>query len=63
MIRCENERAGVYLPALCEKQRSNPRRAMIELLSNGAAPGPVSPQSEDVVASASAPASAPSPSF
>ncbi|KAL3531745.1 hypothetical protein ACH5RR_005266 [Cinchona calisaya] len=51
---------GVYLPSLCETQRSNPRRAMIELLSNGAAPGPVAPQSaENLVADA--PASAPSP--
>ncbi|XP_073034264.1 uncharacterized protein [Primulina eburnea] len=34
---------GVYLPALCEKQRSNPHRAMLELLSSsgGAAPGPM----------------------
>ncbi|KAI3732326.1 hypothetical protein L1987_63530 [Smallanthus sonchifolius] len=31
---------GVFLPDLCEKQRSNPRRAMIELLSSGAAAGP-----------------------
>ncbi|GKB42381.1 PAR1-like protein [Tanacetum coccineum] len=27
---------GVYLPDLCEKQRTNPHRAMIELLSSGA---------------------------
>nr|CAD1819391.1 unnamed protein product [Ananas comosus var. bracteatus] len=33
---------GVFLPDLCETQRSNPRRAMAELLSSGAAPGPVS---------------------
>ncbi|GAB2298806.1 hypothetical protein Dimus_032884 [Dionaea muscipula] len=32
---------GVFLPDLCEKQRSNPRRAMAELLSSGAASGPV----------------------
>ncbi|KAI3819062.1 hypothetical protein L1987_12884 [Smallanthus sonchifolius] len=31
---------GVFLPDLCEKQRSNPHRAMIELLSSGAAAGP-----------------------
>ncbi|KAL3536468.1 hypothetical protein ACH5RR_004929 [Cinchona calisaya] len=48
---------GVYLPALCEKQRSNPHRAMIEHWSNGAAPGPVAPQSDDLVADA--PASSP----
>ncbi|KAL4355484.1 hypothetical protein GQ457_06G026170 [Hibiscus cannabinus] len=32
---------GVLLADLCEAQRSNPRRTMIELLSSGAAPGPV----------------------
>ncbi|GAB2298808.1 hypothetical protein Dimus_032886 [Dionaea muscipula] len=32
---------GVFLPDVCEKQRSNPRRAMAALLSSGAAPGPV----------------------
>ncbi|XP_059647131.1 uncharacterized protein LOC132293608 [Cornus florida] len=32
---------GVFLPDLCEKQRTNPRRAMIELLSSGATAGPV----------------------
>ncbi|CAA2975102.1 uncharacterized protein LOC111365757 [Olea europaea var. sylvestris] len=33
---------GVYLPALCEKQKSNPHRAMMELSSSGdVAPGPV----------------------
>ncbi|WVZ17609.1 hypothetical protein V8G54_010591 [Vigna mungo] len=26
---------------LCEKQKTNPRRAMVELVSSGAAPGPV----------------------
>lgn len=35
--------AGVFLPDLCERQRSNPHRAMAELLSSGAAAGgPVS---------------------
>ncbi|XVE61991.1 hypothetical protein DITRI_Ditri06bG0082700 [Diplodiscus trichospermus] len=33
---------GVFLPDLCDAQRTNPRRTMIELLSSGAAPGPVS---------------------
>ncbi|PIN24863.1 hypothetical protein CDL12_02377 [Handroanthus impetiginosus] len=49
---------GVFLPALCEKQRVNPRRAMLALLSNGggAAPGLVA-----VDSSAFAPASAPTP--
>lgn len=33
---------GVNLPDLCELQRTNPHRAMAELMSSGAAPGPVS---------------------
>ncbi|XP_022934276.1 uncharacterized protein LOC111441487 [Cucurbita moschata] len=33
---------GVFLPDLCERQRTNPHRAMVELLSSGAAAGPVS---------------------
>jgi hypothetical protein len=48
---------GVYLPDLCEKHKTNPRRAMVELVSSGAAFGPISSVSEDIV---SAPASAPS---
>ncbi|XP_071730829.1 uncharacterized protein [Rutidosis leptorrhynchoides] len=40
---------GVSLPELCEKQRSNPHRVMIELLSSGAAPGPIA--SENLVGS------------
>ncbi|CAI8600975.1 unnamed protein product [Vicia faba] len=47
---------GVFLPELCEKHRSNPRRAMVELVSSGAAFGPVSALSEDIVV-----APAPSP--
>ncbi|KAI3750428.1 hypothetical protein L2E82_21063 [Cichorium intybus] len=47
---------GVFLPDLCEKQRSNPRRAMVELLSSGAAAGPTA--SENLVGAA-APVSAP----
>ncbi len=47
---------GVFLPDLCDKQRTNPRRAMVELVSSGAAPGPVSDLSEDIQ---SAPAPAP----
>ncbi|KAF5762610.1 hypothetical protein HanRHA438_Chr15g0682951 [Helianthus annuus] len=46
---------GVFLPDLCEKQRSNPHRAMIELLSSGAAAGPAT--SENLAAAAPAPAS------
>ncbi|KAI3473175.1 hypothetical protein Pfo_030467 [Paulownia fortunei] len=47
---------GVFLPALCEKQKANPHRAMLELLSSGGgvAPGPVA---ADYIAAA--PASAP----
>ncbi|KAJ1420091.1 hypothetical protein SESBI_14529 [Sesbania bispinosa] len=45
---------GVFLPALCEKQKTNPRRAMVELVSSGAAPGPVSEVAE-IIASAPAP--------
>ncbi|KAL1545580.1 hypothetical protein AAHA92_22287 [Salvia divinorum] len=49
---------GVFLPALCEKQKRNPRRAMLEILSNGgdvggAAPGPMV---ADYVVDAPAPA-------
>ncbi|XP_043693037.1 uncharacterized protein LOC122643480 [Telopea speciosissima] len=33
---------GVFLPDLCEGQRTNPHRAMTELLSSGVALGPVS---------------------
>ncbi|XP_065050257.1 uncharacterized protein LOC135680303 [Musa acuminata AAA Group] len=30
---------GIFLPDLCEAQRVNPHRAMVEILSSGAAPG------------------------
>ncbi|XP_052174626.1 uncharacterized protein LOC127789711 [Diospyros lotus] len=51
---------GVFLPDLCERQKTNPRRAMIELLSSGAAPGPVSMDLHGAGAStADAPASSP----
>lgn len=51
---------GVFLPDLCQKQRTNPHRAMVELMSSGAASGPVSsaaasPMSEDILADAPAP--------
>ncbi|KAH6829591.1 PAR1 protein [Perilla frutescens var. hirtella] len=54
---------GVFLPALCEKQKANPHRAMLEILSNGgptgggaaAAPGPMA---ADYVVDAPAPAPA-----
>ncbi|GAB4856838.1 hypothetical protein Ancab_014757 [Ancistrocladus abbreviatus] len=48
---------GVFLPDLCENQRSNPRRAMAELLSSGVAPGPVSVEKASVTTGA--PASTP----
>ncbi|XP_073003373.1 uncharacterized protein [Typha latifolia] len=32
---------GVFLSDLCQAQRVNPHRAMVELMSSGAAPGPV----------------------
>lgn len=47
--------AGVFLPDLCEKQRTNPHRAMLEVLSSGAAAGPVSSETSDVVGDAPAP--------
>nr|GEX05769.1 hypothetical protein [Tanacetum cinerariifolium] len=50
---------GVYLPDLCEKQRTNPHRAMIELLSSGAAAGPVG--SENLVGAPAPVGAAPAP--
>nr|XP_043637240.1 uncharacterized protein LOC122608218 [Erigeron canadensis] len=48
---------GVFLPDLCEKQRSNPHRAMIELLSSGAvAAGPANSENLNNAAGAPAPA-------
>ncbi|KAL8232551.1 hypothetical protein R6Q57_002329 [Mikania cordata] len=46
---------GVVLPDLCEKQRRNPHRAMIELMSSGAAAGPVASQNLGGLADAPAP--------
>ncbi|KAK4377627.1 hypothetical protein RND71_003923 [Anisodus tanguticus] len=40
---------GVYLPDLCNKQRSSPHRAMIELLSSGAAMDASAPIASQVV--------------
>ena len=49
--------AGVFLPDLCDAQRTNPRRTMVELiLSSGAAPGPVSSVPGSLVGEAPAPA-------
>ncbi|XVF76746.1 hypothetical protein PTKIN_Ptkin13bG0291200 [Pterospermum kingtungense] len=48
---------GVFLPDLCNAQRINPRRSMVELISSsGAAPGPVSSEARSVVGEAPAPA-------
>uniref|UniRef100_A0A7N0TTZ5 PAR1 protein n=1 Tax=Kalanchoe fedtschenkoi TaxID=63787 RepID=A0A7N0TTZ5_KALFE len=48
---------GVFLPELCDKQRTNPHRAMIELMSSGeAAPGPASTSEQEKILSAEAPA-------
>ncbi|KAK2641920.1 hypothetical protein Ddye_023683 [Dipteronia dyeriana] len=33
---------GVYLPSLCQEQRTNPRRVMTDIKSSGAAKSPVS---------------------
>ncbi|XVF08217.1 hypothetical protein REPUB_Repub06bG0207300 [Reevesia pubescens] len=49
---------GIFLPDLCKAQRTNPRRTMFELLSSGAAPGPVSSETAGSLV-AEAPASAP----
>lgn len=54
--------AGAFLPDLCDAQRMNPQRSMMEFISSGAAPGPVSeiapgPTSEEVSSPALAPAS------
>ena len=46
--------AGVFLPNLCESQRSNPHRAMSELLSSGVAAGPI-PAAYPPTTTASAP--------
>ncbi|XP_030449928.1 uncharacterized protein LOC115672292 [Syzygium oleosum] len=46
---------GVFLPDLCEVQRTNPHRAMIELLSSGAAAGPTPSSSLDVMGASPAP--------
>ncbi|VVB05613.1 unnamed protein product [Arabis nemorensis] len=60
---------GAFLPDLCDAQRTNPHRSMLEMLSSGAAPGPVSeaapgPVSDAApgpVSDASSPALAPAP--
>jgi len=50
---------GVFLADLCEAQRTNPHRAMIELMSSGGvAPGPISSESSSLTF-ADSPAAAP----
>ncbi|CAM8924624.1 unnamed protein product [Rhodiola kirilowii] len=40
---------GVFLPELCDRRRTNPRRAMMDLMSSGeAAPGPASTEPENI---------------
>ncbi|KAL6520936.1 hypothetical protein OROGR_017505 [Orobanche gracilis] len=50
---------GFYLPALCEKQNSNPRRSMLFLLSSGGVEAPAAAPLGSADFSAVAPASAP----
>ncbi|KAJ0987844.1 hypothetical protein J5N97_006200 [Dioscorea zingiberensis] len=52
---------GVFLPDLCEAQRVNPHRAMVELLSSGAAPGPVANSEASNIEGSAAPPSASPP--
>ncbi|XP_022145655.1 uncharacterized protein LOC111015053 [Momordica charantia] len=48
---------GVFLPDLCERQRTSPHRAMAELLSSGAAAGPMSSEAATgILPTAEAPA-------
>ncbi|XP_011019183.1 PREDICTED: uncharacterized protein LOC105121988 [Populus euphratica] len=47
---------GAFLPDLCDAARYNPHRSMIQLMSSGAAPGPVASETASLIA---APASAP----
>ncbi|KAK4432321.1 hypothetical protein Salat_0994200 [Sesamum alatum] len=51
---------GVFLPALCEKQKSSPHRAMLELLSSSAAAASASVY--EAIVGSPAPAPAPVPS-
>ncbi|XP_052187588.1 uncharacterized protein LOC127798221 [Diospyros lotus] len=51
---------GVFLPSLCKAQETNPRRAMGQLLSSGAASGPLSAAAASGPVSAMASAPAPS---
>ncbi|KVI03388.1 uncharacterized protein LOC112512782 [Cynara cardunculus var. scolymus] len=46
---------GVSLPDLCEQQRSNPDCAMIDLLSSGAASGPVGSEASRLFSAAPSP--------
>ncbi|KAJ4895780.1 PAR1 protein [Raphanus sativus] len=50
---------GAFLPDLCDAQRINPHRSMLEMLSSSAAPGPVSETAPGPDSDTSAPALAP----
>ncbi|KAF2593076.1 hypothetical protein F2Q70_00043843, partial [Brassica cretica] len=50
---------GAFLPDLCDAQRINPHRSMLEILSSGAAPGPVSETAPGPESDSAAPALAP----
>ncbi|XP_072960777.1 uncharacterized protein [Typha angustifolia] len=52
---------GVFLPDLCDAQRANPHRAMVELLSSGVASAPVAGGVFSKFNSAAAPAPVASP--
>ncbi|GLT52671.1 hypothetical protein SLA2020_259960 [Shorea laevis] len=52
---------GTYLPALCEAQRSNPRRSMLLLTSLRSSGEKPDPRSEPAIAPIVAPATAPAP--
>ncbi|CAK7333599.1 unnamed protein product [Dovyalis caffra] len=41
---------GAFLPDLCDAARYNPHRSMIQLMSSGAAPGPVGSESAPLIA-------------
>ncbi|KDP24516.1 hypothetical protein JCGZ_25080 [Jatropha curcas] len=49
---------GAFLPDLCDAARTNPHRSLIQLMSSGAAPGPITSgdlSTPSIVAPASAP--------
>ncbi|KAH0928597.1 hypothetical protein HID58_014324 [Brassica napus] len=50
---------GAFLPDLCDAQRTNPHRSMMEMFSSGGAPEPASETAPGPVSDSSAPALAP----